>query len=49
MVTPTNAIEAVVDYMVVGRTVIYAKDRIEAKTHIIEEIEETKETIKERL
>ena len=49
VVTPTDAIEAGVDYMVVGRPVISAKDRIEAITLIIDEIEEAKETIQERL
>ena len=49
VVTPTDAIEAGVDYMVVGRPVISAKDKIEAITLIIDEIEEAKETIKERL
>ena len=49
VVTPTDAIQAGVDYMVVGRPVIFAKDRIEAITLIIDEIEEAKEIIKERL
>lgn len=49
VVTPTDAIQAGVDYMVIGRPVISAKNRIEAITLIIDEIEEAKETISERL
>ena len=49
VVTPTDAIEAGIDYMVVGRPIISAKDKIEAVTLIIDEIEEAKEVIKERI
>ena len=48
-IRPTDAIEAGVDYMVVGRPIISAKNRIEAVTLILDEIEEAKETIKERI
>ena len=49
VVTPTDAIEAGGDYMVIGRPITRADDKIEAITLIIDEIEEAKETIKERL
>lgn len=40
VVTPTDAIRAGIDYMVVGRPVISAADRVEAIKMIINEIEE---------
>lgn len=49
VVTPTDAIQAGVDYMVVGRPVIFAENKIEAITLIIDEIEQAQETISERL
>lgn len=48
VVTPTDAIQNGVDYMVVGRPVIFAKDRIEAITLIIDEIERAQEALGER-
>lgn len=44
VVTPTDAVMAGVDYMVVGRPVICADNRIEAIQLIIDEIEDAVET-----
>ena len=40
VVTPTDAVISGIDYMVVGRPILSADDKIEAATLIINEIEE---------
>ena len=47
VVTPTEAIKTGVDYMVIGRPITYAKDRVSAAKLILDEIEHAMEHIEE--
>lgn len=48
MVTPSCAIESGVDYMVVGRPVTNAQNKVEAIELIVQEIEDALENQKEK-